>query len=36
MYYRRSKALAVNLGGLTAWEDRLVTALETSILNTAA
>jgi acyl-CoA dehydrogenase len=28
MYYRRAKALSVNLGNLTGWEDRLVTALE--------
>ena len=28
MYYRRAKALSVNLGNVTGWEDRLVTALE--------
>ena len=28
MYYRRAKALSVNLGNLTGWEDRLVSALE--------
>jgi acyl-CoA dehydrogenase len=28
MYYRRAKALAVNLGSLPRWEDRLVSALE--------
>ena len=28
MYYRRAKALSVNLGSLTIWEDRLVDALE--------
>ena len=27
MYYRRAKALAVNLGSQSRWEDRLVTAL---------
>jgi alkylation response protein AidB-like acyl-CoA dehydrogenase len=30
MYFRRAKALAVNLGGLTSWQDRLVSALETT------
>lgn len=29
MYYRRAKALAVNLGGVGGWQDRLVSALET-------
>jgi acyl-CoA dehydrogenase len=29
MYFRRAKALAVNLGGLGGWQDRLVSALET-------
>jgi acyl-CoA dehydrogenase len=28
LYYRRAKLLAVNLGGLPVWKDRLVTALE--------
>lgn len=28
MYFRRAKALAVNLGSLGGWQDRLVTALE--------
>ena len=28
MYFRRAKGLAVNLGGLTGWQDKLVTALE--------
>jgi alkylation response protein AidB-like acyl-CoA dehydrogenase len=28
LYYRRAKLLAVNLGGLPAWKDKLVTALE--------
>ena len=31
LYYRRAKALAVNLGSVSGWEDRLVTALETSL-----
>jgi len=30
MYFRRAKALAVNLGGLTSWQNRLVNALESS------
>jgi alkylation response protein AidB-like acyl-CoA dehydrogenase len=30
LYYRRAKALAVNLGSLTSWEDRLVQALEST------
>jgi len=30
MYFRRAKALAVNLGGLGGWQDRLVTALQSS------
>ncbi len=30
MYFRRAKALAVNLGGLTGWQNRLVNALESS------
>ncbi len=30
LYYRRARALAVNLGSLTRWEDRLVSALENS------
>jgi acyl-CoA dehydrogenase len=30
MYFRRAKALAVNLGGLTSWQNRLVSALETT------
>ena len=29
LYFRRAKALAVNLGALTGWQDRLVTALQT-------
>jgi len=35
MYYRRAKALAVNLGSLSRWEDRLVTALESNITQEA-
>jgi alkylation response protein AidB-like acyl-CoA dehydrogenase len=30
LYYRRAKALAVNLGSLGRWEDRLVAALEST------
>lgn len=30
MYYRRAKALSVNLGSLAQWEDKLVSALETA------
>jgi alkylation response protein AidB-like acyl-CoA dehydrogenase len=36
MYYRRAKALALNLGSLSVWEDRLVTALEPSLTASAA
>jgi acyl-CoA dehydrogenase len=34
MYFRRAKGLAVNLGGLTGWQDKLVTALESSLKST--
>jgi alkylation response protein AidB-like acyl-CoA dehydrogenase len=30
LHYRRAKLLAVNLGGLPVWKDKLVTALETA------
>ena len=30
LYYRRSKMLAVNLGGLPRWKDRLITRIEQS------
>lgn len=32
LYYRRSKLLAVNLGGLPRWKDRLITRIEESNL----
>jgi len=32
LYYRRSKLLAVNLGSLDSWKDRLITAIEQSNL----
>lgn len=35
MYFRRAKSLAVNLGGLTGWQNRLVNALESSLETTA-
>jgi len=30
LYYRRAKLLSVNLGGLSGWKDKLVTALESA------
>ena len=31
LYYRRAKALALNLGSVSSWEDRLVSALESTL-----
>jgi acyl-CoA dehydrogenase len=35
LYYRRAKSMGVNLGSISSWEDRLVTALEMNVVKEA-